>query len=120
MATNYPLVRILNHATGHVFYARPHDHSGMGVEAVGSNEIVTTQFDAPAAMESGASDLVVVANGIASQPIVINGPDLAITKTHAPTLSRQGDWGDTFYITVRTTGNSPRRLSVSGPAPLPG
>jgi uncharacterized repeat protein (TIGR01451 family) len=107
MATNYPLVRITNHATGHVFYARTHDHSRMGVEPVGSNEIVTTQFDAPAAMESGASDLVVVANGIASQPIVINGPDLAIAKTHSPTLFTQGDSGDTFSITVTNTGASP-------------
>ncbi len=30
-ATNYPLVRITNKATGHVFYAKTHDHSYMGV-----------------------------------------------------------------------------------------
>ena len=30
-ATNYPLVRITNNATGHVFYARTHGHSTMGV-----------------------------------------------------------------------------------------
>src|SRR5436305_2157880 len=29
--TNYPLVRITNSASGHVFYARTHDHSTMGV-----------------------------------------------------------------------------------------
>ena len=50
-STNYPLVRITNHATGHVFYARTHDHSRMGVEAGGSSEIVTTQFDAPLGLE---------------------------------------------------------------------
>ena len=66
MSTNYPLVRITNHATGHVFYARTHNHSRMGVEAVGSGEIVTTQFDVPASVELGASDLVVVVNGIPS------------------------------------------------------
>jgi hypothetical protein len=65
-ATNYPLVRITNVATGHVFYARTHDHSSM---AVASPDKVTTNFDVPAAQESGPSMLVVVANGIASQPV---------------------------------------------------
>jgi hypothetical protein len=63
-ATNYPLVRITNQSTGHVFYARTHDHSSMGV-ATGS-KIVSTNFDVPAGMETGASSLVVVANGIPS------------------------------------------------------
>ena len=30
-ATNYPLVRITNTATGHVYYAKTHNHSNMGV-----------------------------------------------------------------------------------------
>ncbi len=38
--TNYPLVRITNNATGHVFYARTHDHSTMGV-ATGSQTVST-------------------------------------------------------------------------------
>jgi hypothetical protein len=65
-ATNYPLVRITNTATGHVFYARTHGFS-MGV-ATGATP-VTTQFDVPANAETGASTLVVVANGIASAPV---------------------------------------------------
>ncbi|MBV9992982.1 MAG: hypothetical protein JOZ72_17020 [Alphaproteobacteria bacterium] len=65
--TNYPLVRITNNATGHVFYARTHDHSSMGV-ATGSMP-VSTHVDVPAGMETGASKLVVVANGIASTPV---------------------------------------------------
>jgi hypothetical protein len=68
-ATNYPLVRITNNSTGHVFYARTHDHSSMGV-ATGS-KIVSTNFDVPAAMETGASTLVVVANGIPSTAVNI-------------------------------------------------
>jgi len=68
-ATNYPLVRITNNSTGHVFYAKTHDHSTMGV-ATGS-AIVSTNFDVPATMESGASSLVVVANGIPSVPVSI-------------------------------------------------
>lgn len=67
-ATNYPLVRITNRASGHVRYARTHDHSRMGVERVGSAEIVSTLFDVPNQTEVGPSDLVVVANGIASLP----------------------------------------------------
>ena len=65
-ATNYPLVRITNAATGHVFYCRTHNHSTMGV-ATGS-ATVSTQFDVPPSIETGPSTLVVVANGIPSKP----------------------------------------------------
>lgn len=68
-ATNYPLVRITNSATGHVVYARTHDHSSMGV-ATGALP-VTTSFDVPAGAETGASTLVVVANGIPSTAVTI-------------------------------------------------
>lgn len=68
-STNYPLVRITNQSTSHVFYAKTHDHSTMGV-ATGST-IVSTNFDVPAGMETGASTLVVVANGIPSPPVSI-------------------------------------------------
>jgi hypothetical protein len=66
-ATNYPLVRITNKASHHVFYAKTHDHSTMGV-ATGT-ATVFTNFDVPAGMETGASKLEVVANGIPSQPV---------------------------------------------------
>ncbi len=69
-ATNYPLVRIVNGATGHVFYCRTHNHSTMAV-ATGS-ATVSTQFDVPAGVETGPSNLYVVANGIQSTPQVIN------------------------------------------------
>jgi hypothetical protein len=68
-ASNYPLVRITNGATGHVFYARTHDHSTMGV-ATGSTT-VSTHVDVPATMETGVSELEVVANGIPSAPFVV-------------------------------------------------
>ncbi len=67
-ATNYPLVRITNNATGHVFYARTHGHSFMGV---GSYRKVSTMFDVPSGIETGKSSLVVVTNGIASAPVGI-------------------------------------------------
>jgi hypothetical protein len=69
MATNYPLVRITNTATGHVFYARTYNHSSMGV-ATGST-VVTTTFQVPPKIERGASQLEVVANGIPSNPVTV-------------------------------------------------
>jgi len=68
-ATNYPLVRITNDASGHVFYARTHDHSSMGV-ATGS-KLVWTYFDVPSGIDTGASHLVVVANGIPSKSVAV-------------------------------------------------
>jgi len=68
-ATNYPLVRITNLATKHVFYSRTHDHSTM---AVASNDKASTHFDVPLDQESGPSKLEVVANGIASAPWIVN------------------------------------------------
>jgi hypothetical protein len=68
-ATNYPIVRITNQSSGHVFYAKTHDHSSMGV-ATGTTT-VSTNFDVPAGMETGASSLVVVANGIPSKAVSI-------------------------------------------------
>ena len=62
-ATNYPIVRITNIGTGHVFYCRTHDHSTM---AVGYNGPTYTSVDIPGNMETGASYLEVVVNGIAS------------------------------------------------------
>ena len=71
--TNYPLVRIVNRASGHVAYARTHDHSSMGVAT--GDLVVTTTFDVPPGLESGPSDLFVVANGIPSQPVSVDVAD---------------------------------------------
>jgi hypothetical protein len=65
MASNYPLVRITNDATGHVFYARTHDHSTMAIAT--GNAIVSTTVDIPANAETGSSKIEVVANGIGSK-----------------------------------------------------
>jgi hypothetical protein len=68
-ATNYPLVQITNSSTKHVFYARTHGHSSMGV-ATGA-ATVSTNFDVPSTIDTGASTLVVIANGIPSAPVDI-------------------------------------------------
>lgn len=66
--TNFPLVRITNLKTSHVFYSRTHDHSSM---AVASDDLVSTHFDVPAVQEKGPSLLQVVANGVASAPVLV-------------------------------------------------
>ena len=68
MATNYPLVRITNNTTGHVFYARTANHSTMSIMP-GTHG--STTFTVPATIETGPSVLVVVANGIASPGVAI-------------------------------------------------
>ena len=68
-ATNYPLARITNSATHHVFYGKTHDHSTMAI-ATGSLQ-VSTMFDVPASAETGASVIEVVANGIPSKPVAV-------------------------------------------------
>lgn len=68
-ATNYPLVRLTNLSSGHVFYARTHDHSTMGVRHLGS--LASTHFDVPANAETGSTKMEVVANGIPSNPITV-------------------------------------------------
>ena len=68
MATNYPLVQIVNVATGRVFYARTHGHSSM---AVASNATVSTNFDVPPGIQTGASNVYVVVNGIKSAPVAV-------------------------------------------------
>ena len=67
-ATNYPIVRFTNVNSGHVFYARTHDHSAM---PVGYSGPTYTHVDIPATMETGATHLQVVVNGIASQNYLI-------------------------------------------------
>ena len=69
VATNFPLVRITNTATGNVRYARTYNFSTTGV-ATGS-AIVSTWFAVPTNIETGASTLEVVANGIPSLPVTV-------------------------------------------------
>jgi hypothetical protein len=77
-------VQITNAASGDVFYARTHDHSSMGV-ATGTTP-VWTFFDVPAGIETGASRLVVIANGLAS-------PDACVTVLAADVI-----FADTFDL----------------------
>lgn len=66
--TNFPLVRITNTASGVVTYARTTQWSSVSVAAGASS---STDFTVPKTTRAGASTLVVVANGIASQPVPV-------------------------------------------------
>ena len=78
MATNYPEVRISNPGTGQISYARTHDHCTMAV-ATGDHP-VSTHFDMPVNAQPGFNRLVVVANGIGSEPtpIFVLGQDVPL------------------------------------------
>jgi len=68
MATNYPIVRVTNVASGHVVYGRTWNMSSMSVTPGKSS---SASFSVPVGVETGASTLSVVANGIASAPVSV-------------------------------------------------
>ncbi|MBA2611732.1 MAG: T9SS type A sorting domain-containing protein [Bacteroidetes bacterium] len=65
MATNYPIVR-LNSGTN-VYYARTFNWNRTGVQTGTLPD--TTQFTLPAGLPQGTYSLVVIANGISSNPV---------------------------------------------------
>jgi hypothetical protein len=101
VATNYPIVRITT-ASGRVVFCRTSNHSTMGI-ATGA-QLVTTSVSVPGDIENGSAQLVVVANGIASDPhdITVTGGRAAargrskfqrvasepMAKSHGATASR--------------------------------
>jgi len=70
MATNYPIVRLHDHHTGQVTYLRSHHFSTMGV-ATGRehHDRKHCTIDIPSSLATGRYELVVIANGIPSDPI---------------------------------------------------
>ncbi len=68
MATNYPIVRVVNTATGHVFYGKTTGFSTMSIKPKVKG---TAKFTLPTGTETGASTLYVVANGIPSKPVSV-------------------------------------------------
>ena len=79
-ATNYPLVRIRNRASGHIRYCRTFNHTapdsnGNSIPSMGvatGNAIITTNVQIPIDLEPGESELFVVANGIPSEKFNVN------------------------------------------------
>jgi len=67
-ATNYPIVKIVNTETGHVFYART---SNISSRSVAPLVLSTATFQVPGNVEAGPSSLYAIANGIASKPVSV-------------------------------------------------
>lgn len=73
MDTNYPLVRLTSGSN--VYYARTYGWSSRGVQT--ANAVVSTEFTLPPTIAEGGGgtySLVVVANGISSDPVTFAGP----------------------------------------------
>jgi len=62
-ATNFPLVKIVNNSTKHVFFARTFHHSS---RSIAPNSAESTNFKVASSTELGASTLYVIADGIPS------------------------------------------------------
>jgi hypothetical protein len=74
MATNYPIVRLTHHTTGQVVYVRSHGFSTMGV-ATGTavpHDLHSCRIEIPPYLATGHWNLVVIANGIPSDPVAVH------------------------------------------------
>ena len=81
-SSNFPIVRIKNNATGHVFYARTFNH---GSRSIAPGAASSTSVTVPATIETGASTLEVVANGIPSLPVNVTvGTGMTAEMTTPP------------------------------------
>lgn len=91
-ATNYPLVRIVNNTTHHISYATTSNFSSTSIAPMTPSNF---DFTLNPGVEDGASQLFVVANGLASDPVdvTITGgvplptPAPKVTPTPTPTVT---------------------------------
>jgi hypothetical protein len=71
MDSNFPIIRLTD-VFGFVYFARTYNWSSTGVRT--GNTPVTTEFTVPTSVSGGIYSLVVVANGISSDPVSFPGP----------------------------------------------
>ena len=117
MASNYPVIRFTNQITGRVEYGRTHDHSTMAVRTLSLP--VSTQVDIPSDLDPGAANMEVVANGIASLPVVVNTIDLGITASHVGNLT-EGQVGAQYIVHVANNGDGDSSGAITVNVSLPG
>jgi hypothetical protein len=90
-STDYPLVQITNDGTGHVAYART---SGMTNRSIAPGASSCTSFKLPGGIETGASELRVIANGISSAPVPVTvgagGSGAHACPSYTLSLARSG------------------------------
>ena len=99
-ATNYPIVRFTNQATGHVFWGGTHDRDNLQIATGGV--VITTPLEVPADLEHGTTDVVVIANGIASNPVEINHPPVT-TASIGGTSGTNGWYVTNVQVTLTPT-----------------
>jgi hypothetical protein len=122
MNSNYPLVRLTD-GSGRVYYARTYNWNSTGVRT--GSKVVSTRFTVPDTLPLGLYSLVVVANGINSDPVTFAGPvwvDFHYTgavqsgtytlpyKTLAQGVSAVPAGGT---IKIKTSGTSSETMTIS-------
>jgi hypothetical protein len=117
--TNYPIIRITNTASGHVVYARSFGHS---TRSIAPGTAASTNFAVPAGIELGPSTLAVIANGIASEPVVVTVavPDLLTASVLPGSRSVILGQTATIFATMINTGPAALkncRIGLPGAAP---
>ena len=81
MAENYPIVQVTDTSTGKVYYATTSNWSSTGVATGNTPETVTVVL--PSALGNDSYTLVVIADGIASDPIGSSGITLHLSSVTA-------------------------------------
>jgi len=119
MATNYPIVRLTKPVSGHVVYLRSYNFSTMGV-ATGSkvpNDLQSCRIDVPSNMPTGEWNLVVIANGIASDAVAVQiGTHFDERRFVGKVESLNYDtFGDFESFTLQTMDGETRRFESREP-----
>ncbi len=96
MASNYPIVQLTD-AGGNVYYARTFNWSSTSV-ATGDTP-VSTQFTLPAGLPNGDYSVVVIANGVASDPVTYTFGQVATHFSITPSADTVTA-GTPFTVTV--------------------
>jgi|GEM_PF-6032464 len=101
MNSNYPIVKLTN--GGNVYYARSYGWSCIGCVRTG-DETVTTEFALPAGLPAATYDLVVIANGIQSDPVSFCTPHIDVSLAVTSPISCHGDCdGEVTATPIGTT-----------------
>jgi hypothetical protein len=115
-ATNYPLVRLVQAAApNNVYYATTHDESTHSIAPGTAN---STMFDVASGLPAGNYNLSVVANGIESNPIVVDivpGTGFSLSASPSSLSIAQGSSGvSTITVTPQNGFNGSVTFSASG------
>lgn len=90
MATNYPLVQLRGTGSVGMVFCRTFDHSTMAVAT--GNSIQHTHFKVPAHLPHGRYELVVIANGIESEPVEVHVGPKEIEPGHHELHEHHNGW----------------------------